>query len=142
MGNPKLRCVHVSHCLFIFVLHIWSSLTTCSISFAVKRRPKLKSKYQGRVEKAIEYAESIESWDDLLDPWTLAFYYLGPDPSPYVLPTPSSKRPRLSAKEKEKERVGSSVWDDEGVAVEQAYNVVKAKDLKVFSGVPLNVVAS
>ena len=34
------------------------------------------------------------------------------------IPTPSSKRLRLSAKEKEKERVGSSVWDDEGVAVE------------------------
>ena len=85
MGNPKLRCVHVSPRLLIFVLHIWSSLTTCSLSFAVKRRPKLKSKYQGRVEKAIEYAKSIESWDDLLDPRTLAFYFLGLDPSPYVL---------------------------------------------------------
>ena len=27
----------------------------------------------------------IESWDDLVDPRTLAFYNLGPDPSPYVL---------------------------------------------------------
>ena len=58
------------------------------------------------------------------------------------IPTPSSKRQRLSAKEKEKERVGSSVWDDEGVAMERAHNVVKAEDLKVFSGVPLNVVVS
>ena len=58
------------------------------------------------------------------------------------IPTPSSKRPRLSAKDKEKDRVGSSVFDDEGVAVERAHNVVKAEDLKVFSGVPLNVVAS
>ena len=56
------------------------------------------------------------------------------------IPTSSSKRQRLSAKEKK--RVGSSVWDDEGVAVERAHNVVKAEDLKVFSGVPLNVVAS
>ena len=38
--------------------------------------------------------------------------------------------------------MGSSIWDDEGVAVEQAHDVVKAEDLKVFSGVPLNVVAS
>ena len=38
--------------------------------------------------------------------------------------------------------MGSSVWDDEGVAVERAHNVVKAEDLKVFSGVPLNVVMS
>ena len=58
------------------------------------------------------------------------------------IPAPSSKRQRLSAKEKEKDRVGSSVWDDEGVAVEWAHNVVKAEDLKVFFGVPLNVVAS
>ena len=58
------------------------------------------------------------------------------------IPTPSSKRPRLSAKDKEKERVGLSVFDDEGVAVERAHNIVKAEDLKVFSGVPLNVVES
>ena len=52
---------------------------------AVKRQPKLKSKYEGRVEKVIEYAKTVESWDDLVDPWTLAFYFLGLDPSPYVL---------------------------------------------------------
>ena len=49
------------------------------------RRPKLKSKYQGCVEKVIEYAKMIESWDNLVDPQTLAFYFLGPDPSSYVL---------------------------------------------------------
>ena len=53
--------------------------------YAVKRRPKLKSKYQDRVEKAIEYAKTIKSWDDLVDPLTLAFYCLGSDPSPYIL---------------------------------------------------------
>ena len=58
------------------------------------------------------------------------------------IPTPSSKRQRVSGKEKEKEKVGSSVWDDEGVAVERAHDAVNAEDLKVFSGVPLNVVAS
>ena len=38
--------------------------------------------------------------------------------------------------------MGSFVWDNEDVAVERAHNVVKDEDLKVFSGVPLNVVAS
>ena len=51
----------------------------------VKRQPKLKSKYQGRVEKAIEYAKTVESWDDIVDTQTLAFYCLGLDPSPYML---------------------------------------------------------
>ena len=37
------------------------------------------------MEKAIEYAKTIESWEDLVDPRTLAFYCLGPDPSTYVL---------------------------------------------------------
>ena len=58
------------------------------------------------------------------------------------IPTPSSKRQRVSGKEREKERVGSSVWDDKGMAVERAHGVMNAEDLKVFSGVPLNAVAS
>ena len=37
------------------------------------------------MEKAIEYAKAIESWEDLVDPRTLAFYCLGLDPSAYVL---------------------------------------------------------
>ena len=60
------------------------------------------------------------------------------------IPTLSSKRQRLSGKEKEKKKVGScppTVWDDEGMAMEWAHGVVNAEDLKVFSGVPLNVVA-
>ena len=85
MGNPELRCVNVSSHLLIFILLIWPSLTLLVVSLAVKRRPKLKSKYQDRVEKAIEYARMIESWEDLVDPQMLAFYCLGPDPSPYVL---------------------------------------------------------
>ena len=53
----------------------------------VKRRPKLKSRYSERVEKAIEYALRIGSWDDLVDPRTITFYNLGPDPFSYVLRT-------------------------------------------------------
>ena len=51
----------------------------------MKRRLKLKSKYIERVEKAIKYALTVENWDDLVDPRTLAFYNLEPDPSAYVL---------------------------------------------------------
>ena len=51
----------------------------------MKRRPKLKSRYIERVEKAIEYAPTIENWDDLVNLRTLAFYNLGPNSSAYVL---------------------------------------------------------
>ena len=85
MENPKLRCVNVSPHPLIFILLMGSSLTPLVVSLAVKGRPKLKRKYQDRVEKTIEYARMIESWEDLVDPRTLAFYCLGPDPSPYVL---------------------------------------------------------
>ena len=59
------------------------------------------------------------------------------------LPTPVSKRPRLSEKEKEKvDPRSSTIWSDERLAVDKAYRVVTAEDLKVFSGVPFNNVAS
>ena len=46
---------------------------------------KLKSRYKECVEKAIEYAKTIEDFDDLVDPRTLAFYCLGLEPSTFVL---------------------------------------------------------
>ena len=39
------------------------------------------------MQKAIEYARTVENWDDLVDPRTLAFYCLGPEPSAFVLKT-------------------------------------------------------
>ena len=75
---------------FLFLVFFLSSVFVVdllSLFCVVKRRPKLKSRYNKRVEKAIEYALTIESWDDLVDPRTLAFYNLGPDPSFYVLHT-------------------------------------------------------
>ena len=56
-----------------------------SLFDVAKRRPGLKSRYKERIETTIEYAETIESWDELVDPRSLAFYNLGPDPSPFVL---------------------------------------------------------
>ena len=55
------------------------------MSCAVKRQPKLKSRYKERVEKANEYAKTIEDFDNLVDSWTLAFYCLGPEPFAFIL---------------------------------------------------------
>ena len=66
-----------------------------------------------------------------------------PSTSVEELPTPVSKRPRLSEREKEKADPGSStIWSDERLAVDRAHGVVTAEDLKVFSRVPFNNVAS
>lgn len=62
------------------------SLTFFSvISCAVKKCPKLKSKYRQHVEAAIEYVKMIDDFDDLVDLRTLALHYLGPEPFAYVL---------------------------------------------------------
>ena len=59
------------------------------------------------------------------------------------IPTLSSKRPCISGREKEKaDSHSSTVWSDEGLAVDRAHGIVTAKDLKVFTGVPFNVVAN
>ena len=59
------------------------------------------------------------------------------------LPTPVSKRPRLSEREKEKaDPRPSTIWSDERLAVDRAIEVVTADDLKVFSGVPFNTITS
>ena len=59
------------------------------------------------------------------------------------IPTPSSKRPHLLSKEKEKVNFRSStVWDDKGLVVERVHGVVTAEDLKVFSYAPFNAVAN
>ena len=66
-----------------------------------------------------------------------------PSTSVEELPTPVSKRPRLSEREKEKaDPRSSTIWSDERLVVDRAHGVVTAEDLKVFSGLPLNTVAS
>ena len=66
---------------------------------------------------------------------------VSPTTSIEEIPTPS-KRPHLTVKEKEKaDSRSSTVWDDEGLAVERAHRVGTAEDLKFFSDVPFNAVA-
>ena len=66
-----------------------------------------------------------------------------PSTSIEKLPTPASKRPHLSSKDKEKvDSRTSTIWSDERLAVDRAHGVITADDLKVFSEVPSNTVAS
>ena len=66
-----------------------------------------------------------------------------PSTSVEKLPTLVSKRLRLSDREKEKaDPRSSTVWSDERLAMDRAHGVVTAEDLKVFSGVTFNNVAS
>ena len=59
------------------------------------------------------------------------------------IPTPGSKRPRVTDKEKEKvDSRSSTIWDDERLAVDRAHEVVTLADLRTFSDMPLNEVAS
>ena len=59
------------------------------------------------------------------------------------IPTPSSKRLRVSGKEKEKaDSHPSTVWSDGGLAVDRAHGLVTTEDMKVLNGVSFNVVAN
>ena len=60
-------------------------MTLSIVLCTVKRWPKLKSRYKERVGKAIEYARTIEDFNDLVDPRTLAFHCLGLEPFAFVL---------------------------------------------------------
>ena len=66
-----------------------------------------------------------------------------PSTSIEELPTPASKRPRLSSKDKEKvDSCMLTIWSDERLTVDRAHGVITVDDLKVFSRVPSNTVAS
>lgn len=45
----------------------------------------MKSRHKGRVEDVSNYVKTIDDFDELIDPRTLARHFLGPKPSPYVL---------------------------------------------------------
>ena len=45
----------------------------------------LKSRYKDHIEAVVMYAKTIDDFDDLVDPQTLACHCLGPKPSAFVL---------------------------------------------------------
>ena len=51
----------------VFFLSVVFVADSYLLFYAVKRRPKLKNKYIKRVENSIEYALTIENWDDPVD---------------------------------------------------------------------------
>ena len=54
---------------------------------------------------------------------------------------PIRKKPRVADKGKEKaDSHSSNIWDDAGLAMARAHEVVTAEELKVFSGMPSNEV--
>ena len=55
------------------------------LHFVAKERPKLESRFNERVQAAVEYARTIEDFNELIDPHTLARQCLGPESSLYVL---------------------------------------------------------
>ena len=63
-----------------------------------------------------------------------------PSTSLEEFPTPASKRPRLSSKDKEKvDSRTSTIWSDERLAVDRAHGAIIADNLKVFPGCPLTL---
>ena len=59
------------------------------------------------------------------------------------IPTPSLKRLRTSGRESEKaDSHSSTVWSDGGQAMDRAYGVVTAEDLKAFTSMLFNVVTN
>ena len=69
--------------LFSFILAIIPN--PCVLPFVVKERLKLESGFDERVQAAVKYARTIEDFNKLIDPCTLACHCLGPEPSLYVL---------------------------------------------------------
>ena len=60
-------------------------MTLSIVLCTAKRWPKLKSRYKVRVGMAIEYVRTIDDFNDLVDPRTLAFHCLGLEPFAFVL---------------------------------------------------------
>ena len=70
---------------FFFFFNTSHYSDPCVLPFAVKERPDLESKFDERVQEAVKYVRTIEDFNELIDPRTLARHCLGPEPSLYVL---------------------------------------------------------
>ena len=89
MGDPVAWCVFSSRdASFSFSLFFFNPghySDPCFLPFTVKKRPDLESKFDKRVQAAFKYARTIEDFNELINPRTLARHCLGPEPSLYVL---------------------------------------------------------
>ena len=69
--------------LFSFILAIIPDPYV--LHFVVKERPEIESGFDERVQATVEYARTIEDFNELIDPRTFACHCLGPETSLYVL---------------------------------------------------------
>ena len=81
-ASPSARCSSSSSS-FLFDLVVL--FTLCIFHFVAKECPELGNRFEGRVQEAIKYASTIEDFDELVDPHTLAHHCLGLEPSLYIL---------------------------------------------------------
>ena len=51
----------------------------------MKEGPELESRFDERVQATVEYVRTIENFNELVDPRTLAHHCLGPEASLYVI---------------------------------------------------------
>ena len=100
-GNEKsLLLVHLSFPLhqtdcFKFIAFLISLFFFLSFFFlfffffffvlAVADRPLLEERYQGWIKAGLEFAVTVDDFDDLVDPRCLYECCLGPEPSVYIL---------------------------------------------------------
>ena len=87
-GGRPLILVHLPFMslLFSILVVLIVLLTLCNFSYSVvKERLELKSRFEERIQEAIKYVSTIDDFDKLVDPRTLALHCLGPKPSLYVL---------------------------------------------------------
>ena len=90
VGDPVAWCVCSSRdapLSFSFFFNTGHYSDPCVLPFTVKEHPDLDSKFDERVQTAVKYTRTIEDFNELIDPRTLARHYLGPEPSLYVLST-------------------------------------------------------
>ena len=71
--------------LFFFLSFFFSFFFFFFFVLAAADRPLLEERYQGRIKAGLEFAVTVDDFDDLVDPRCLYECYLGPEPSGYVL---------------------------------------------------------
>ena len=96
MSRARCLCCSVSG-RFPHLVHVIPSLgimlsiySSSDFSFplfflVVSTRLKLKSCYQGKVQATLDFALTIDDFDELADSLSLYDHFLGPKPSAYIL---------------------------------------------------------
>ena len=98
VGDPSTWCILPRiffFLVYLFILIVLSDLCLFYFilfyCFIVKDRLELDSRFEERVCAIVEYVSTINDFDDLVDPRTLARHCLGSEPFHYVLRAIHSK---------------------------------------------------